>query len=115
MLDKSTPKDLTIGEIHVLARKRLTDRHANLMEKIVKENCHKDKYWILGTVKCKRKKGRTTISPLLRVYDVQPEVQKDCYLYEINNIDRTSQLLWVMHPNNKLSMPVLQKTISVAG
>ena len=77
------------------------------------ENSHKKKYWILGTAKCKRKDGKTTIRPYLKAYDTQPEVQKQAYLYEVDNIAGTKSLLWVMHPNNKLSMPSIGKSISV--
>ncbi len=80
----------------------------------MKENSHKKKYWILGTAKCKRKGGRTTIRPHLKAYDVQPEVQKESYLYEVDNTEGTKSLLWVMHPNNKLSMPAIGKSIRVA-
>lgn len=115
MLDEAVKREPSIGEIHIAARQRLTDRHANLMDKIMKENSHKKKYWILGMAKCKRKAGRTTIRPFLKAYDVQPEVQKESYLYEVDNTAGTKTLLWVMHPNNKLAIPSINKTISVAG
>ncbi len=113
MLNKSNQP--SIGEIHIAARQRLADRHMNLMDKIMKENSHKKRYWILGMAKCKRKNGRTTIRPFLKAYDVQPEVQKEAYCYEVDNTAGTKQLLWVMHPNDKLAIPSINKTISVAG
>jgi len=113
MLEQPVLKEPSIGEIHIAARQRLSDRHANLMEKIMTENSHKKKYWILGTAKCKRKDGKTTIRPYLKAYDTQPEVQKQSYLYEVDNVEGTKSLLWVMHPNNKLSMPSIGKSISV--
>jgi hypothetical protein len=109
------PIPISIGEIHIAARERLTNRHMKLMHDIMKENSHKDKYWILGMAMCKRKNGRTTIKPFLQALDVQPEVRKESYLYEIDNINQTKTLLWVMHPNNKLSIPSINKTLSVAG
>ena len=115
MLDKANSKELSIGQIHLMARDRLTNRHAHLLERIMKDNLHKKKYWILGTAKCKRKYGRTTIRPFLKAYDVQPEVSKESYLYEIDNTAGTKVLLWVMHPHNKLAIPSIEKTISVAG
>ena len=115
MLNKARPKEPTIGEIHIAARQRLADRHLNLMDKIMKENSHKKKYWILGMAMCKRKNGRTTIRPFLKAYDVQPEVTKEAYLYEVDNQAGTRELLWVMHPNDKLAIPSINKTISVAG
>ncbi len=114
MLTEAVKREPSIGEIHLSARKRLTDRHQNLMDKIIQENSHKKKYWILGTAKCRRKDGKTTIRPFLKAYDTQPDVQKQSYLYEVDNTAGTTQLLWVMHPNNKLSMPSIGKTISVA-
>lgn len=113
MLEQPVLKEPSIGEIHIAARQRLSDRHANLMEKIMTENSHKKKYWILGTAKCKRKDGKTTIRPYLKAYDTQPEVQKQSYLYEVDNVAGTKSLIWVMHPNNKLSMPSIGKSISV--
>jgi len=104
----------TVGELHLMQRKRLTDRHEQLMEKILKENSHKNKYWILGMAMTKRKNGRTTIRPFLKAYDVQPDMRKEAYLYEVDNTAGTRNLLWVMHPNNKLSMPSIGKSIRVA-
>lgn len=111
---KEAKREPSIGEIHISARQRLADRHANLMDQIMKENSHKKKYWILGTAKCKRKNGRTRICPILKAYDVQPEVQKETYLYEVDNTAGTKTLVWVMHPNNKLAIPSINKTIGVA-
>ena len=109
------PQQPSIGDIHLAARQRLADRHMNLMDKILKENSHKKKYWILGMAKCKRKNGKTTIRPFLKAYDEQPEIQKEAYLYEVDNKLGTRELVWVMHPNNKLAMPSINKTISVAS
>ncbi len=114
MLDKTVEKP-TMGELHLLQRKRLTDTHLELMQKIIEENSHKEKYWILGTAKCKRKHGRTTIRPVLKAYDVQPDIQKEHYLYEVDNKLGIKNLLWVMHPNNKLTLPTLGKCISAAS
>lgn len=115
MLDEVRPNEPSIGDIHIAARQRLADRHLNLMDKIMKENSHKKKYWILGTAKCKRKNGRTNIRPFLKAYDAQPAVQKEAYLYEVDNQAGTRVLMWVMHPNDKLAIPSINKTISVAG
>lgn len=115
MLDTPDFSEPTIGQIHVMARERLATRHSHLLEKIRKENSHKDKYWILGKAMCKRKHGKTIIKPFLKAYDVQPEIQKESYLYEMDNKAGTKTLLWVMHPNNKLSLPSINKSIRVAG
>jgi hypothetical protein len=115
VLEQKPPQLPSIGEIHLMARERLANRHAHLLEKIQRENSHKDKYWILGMAMCKRKHGKTTIRPFLKAYDKQPEIQKESYLYEVDNIAGTKTLLWVMHPNNKLSLPSINKSIRVAG
>jgi hypothetical protein len=114
MLSQANPNEPSIGDIHIGARQRLSDRHMNLMEKIMKENSHKKKYWILGTVKCTRKNGKTTIRPVLKAFHTQPSVQKEAYLYEVDNQAGTRSLIWVMHPNDKLAIPSINKTISVA-
>ena len=105
----------TMGELHLMQRKRLTDQHQKLMTKILEDNAHKSKYWILGMAETKRKNKKTIITPFLKVYDEQPEVRKEAYLYEVDNIARTQTLLWVMHPNNKLALPSINKSINVAG
>lgn len=105
----------TMGNLHLMQRERLADTHSKMLEKLTKENAHKAKYWLLGQVKSKRKNGKTTVRPVMLVCDVQPEVQKESYLYEIDNVAGTSTLVWVMHPNNKLSLPTVGKSISVAG
>lgn len=114
MLKEAKSLEPSIGEIHLAARERLTDRHQVLMEKLIKENSHKQKFWILGMAQCKRKNGRTTIRPFLKAYDVQPDVRKESYLYEVDNTLGTKTLLWVMHPNGKLALPTIGKSISVA-
>ncbi len=115
MLDNSPSIEPSIGELHLYQRQRLTDRHSFLLEKIIKENSHKERYWILGTAKSKRKDNRTKITPFLKAYDVQPDLQKEAYLYEVNNTLGTRNLLWIMHPNDKLSMPTIGKAINVSG
>jgi hypothetical protein len=115
MLEEARPKEPSIGDIHIAARQRLADRHMNLMDKIMSENSHKKKYWILGKAKSTRKNGKTTIRPILKAFDLQPEVQKESYLYEVDNTAGTKSLIWVMHPNNKLSLPSINKSINVTG
>lgn len=105
----------TKGELHLLQRKHLTDQHEKLMAKILEENANKSKYWILGLAQTKRKNKKTTITPFLKAYDEQPDIRKEAYLYEVDNTEGTKSLLWVMHPNNKLSLPTINKSISVAG
>ncbi len=105
----------TMGQLHLMQREHLVDGHQKQLDKIKTANAHKAKYWILGMVQSKRKKGKTQIKPLLQACDTQPDVKKESYLYEVDNIANTQTLIWVMHPNNKLSFPSLGKSISVAG
>lgn len=105
----------TRGEVHLMQRKRLAERHGNLMEKLLEENIHKSKYYILGMVQTRRKNKRTSITPVLTVCDEMPAVKKESYLYEIDNIAGTRTLIWVMHPNDKLAIPSIGKSISVAS
>ena len=115
MLDGLPEREPSIGQIHLMARDHLAKRHSHLLEKIMRENSHKEKYWILGLVMCKRKHGKTVIKPWLKAFDVQPEVRKEAYLYEIDNTKGTRELMWVMHPHNKLAIPSIGKSIRVAG
>ncbi len=115
MLKNLPPIAPTRGEVHLMQRKRLAERHENLMAKILEDNIHKSKYWVLGMVQTRRKNKKTTITPFLKVFDVQPEVKKESYLYEVDNIAGTKTLVWVMHPNDKLAIPSIGKTISVAS
>jgi hypothetical protein len=108
-------KQETIGQIHIGARERLSNRHNELMKEIMEKNSDKEKYWILGMAMCKRKNGRTTIKPFLKAYYEQPEVRKESYLYEIDNVKGTQSLVWVMHPHNKLAIPSIGKKLSVAN
>lgn len=115
MLDTESFQEPSVGQLHLLQRERLVNRHSQLLEKILKDNSHKSKYWILGRAVSKRKYGRTTIRAVMKAFDTQPDIQKESYLYEVDNVEGTRQLLWVMNPNNKLSLPTLGKSISVAG
>ena len=105
----------TIVQVHLMARERLTNRHAQLMDKILKENAHKSKYWILGMAHITKKYRKSVIKPHLKAYDVQPEVRKSAFLYEVDNTKGTKTLLWVMHPNNTLDLPSMGKSIRVSG
>ncbi len=98
-----------------MQRKHLADRHARMLEKTLQENQKHDKYWILGYVKTKRKNGQTKIIPCMQACYEMPKLIKEAYLYEVDNIAGTKQLLWVMHPNEKLDLPSLGKSIHVAG
>lgn len=104
----------TIGNSHLLMRKHLTERHSSMLEKLIALNTNKQKYWILGWVNSVRKNGKTKIIPKMLVLDKIPQLSAESYLYEVDNTAGTRTLLWVMHPNNKLSLPTLGKVIHVA-
>lgn len=104
-----------MGELHLMQRDRLAERHCVLLQKLLEENSHKKKYWILGWTDIKRKNGKTRIMPKMMAVDTKPDVSKESYLYEVDNEANTRELLWVMHPNNKLSIPSVGKIIQVAA
>jgi hypothetical protein len=110
MLDKLP----TLGENHLAQREYMVNRHARMMQKIMDQNIAKAKYWILGWVESSRKAGKTRIKPRMQAMDTIPDVTKESYLYEVDNTAGTKTLLWVMHPNNKLSLPSIGKSIHVA-
>lgn len=114
MLSQAQAQHPTIGQNHIMQRDCLVGRHTRMMNKIMKDNSIKDKYWIVGWAMSKRRNGKTKIFPMMKaVYEI-PEVQKESYLYEVDNISGTKTLIWVMHPNNKLNIPLLGKSIHVA-
>ena len=104
----------TLGENHIMQRQRLTDRHTVLLEKILEENLDKKHYWILGWTKIVRKNGKTRITPMMQALYEMPELTKNAYLYEVDNIAGTKVLVWVMHPNDHLRLPTIGKSIRVA-
>ncbi len=104
----------TLGQNHMMQREYMTNRHCRVMQKLMDQNKEKSKYWILGWVESNRKNGKTKIKPCMQAMDSIPDVTKESYLYEIDNTAGTKTLLWVMHPNNKLSLPTMGKSIHAA-
>lgn len=100
---------------HVEIRMQITDHFNNLMEKILNENAHKEKYWILGRVKIHRKDGKDIVKPFLQACEEKPGVIRESFVYEVDNKRGVKTLLWVMHPGDTLSFPTLGKSIRVAG
>lgn len=105
----------TLGQNLLMQRQHLAERHSRMLEKILKQNTDKEKYWILGYVTSKRKNGKTRIVPKMIACYEMPQITKEAYLYEVDNIEGTRQLLWVMHPNEKLDLPSIGKSIHVAS
>ena len=102
-------------EMHMEARKGVTNHFNAAMEKILNENSHKDKYWILGKAKVHRKGGRDIVRPFLQACDEKPGVVKESFVYEVDNRRGVKTLLWVMHPGDLLSFPTLGKSIRVSN
>ncbi len=102
-------------EKHKQARDGLTEHFNALMEKIINENSHKDKYWILGKVKAEKKKGKDVMRPFLQACEEKPGVIRESFVYEVDNKRGVKTLLWVMHPGDTLSFPTLGKSIRVAN
>lgn len=100
---------------HQELREGITDHFNHVMEKILNENSHKDKYWILGKVKTERRNGKDIVKPFLQACDEKPGLVKESFVYEVDNRRGVKDLLWVMHPGDTLSFPTLGKSIRVAG
>lgn len=102
-------------EQHVETRKGITNEFNHRLEKILNENSHKDRYWILGKAKVERKKGKDIVRPFLQACDEKPGLVKESFVYEVDNKRGVKMLLWVMHPGDTLSFPTLGKSIRVTG
>ncbi len=100
---------------HVDAREGLTNHFNHLLEKILNDNRHKEKYWILGKARTEKKKGKDIVKPFLQACDEKPGIVKESFVYEVDNRRGVKTLLWVMHPGDMLSFPTLGKSIRVTG
>jgi len=109
-----TPASVQLKQ-HVETREGITDHFNHLLEKIISDNKHKDKYWILGKAKIEKKKGKDIVRPFLQACDEKPRLIKESFVYEVDNRRGVKQLLWVMHPGDVLSFPTLGKSIRVTG
>ncbi len=90
---------------HNEAREGMTNHFNTLMEKILNDNAHKDKYWILGKTRVERQQGKDIVRPFLQACDEKPGVIKESFVYEVDNRRGVKQLLWVFHPGDVLSFP----------
>jgi hypothetical protein len=100
---------------HIQTREGMTNHFNYALEKILNENKHKDKYWILGKVKIQKNKGKDIVRPFLQACDESPGIIKESFVYEVDNRRGVKTLLWVMHPGDMLSFPTLGKSIRVTG
>lgn len=100
---------------HIDAREGITSHFNVVMEKILRDNASKDKYWILGKAKIEKKKGKDIVRPFLQACDEKPGVIRESFVYEVDNRRGVKTLLWIMHPGDLLSFPTLGKSIRVTG
>lgn len=107
-----TPASVQMKQ-HVEAREGMTNQFNHMLEKIINENAHRDKYWILGKAKIEKKKGKDIVRPFLQACAEKPGIIKESFVYEVDNRRGVKTLLWVMHPGDLLSFPTLGKSIRV--
>jgi hypothetical protein len=102
-------------EQHVETRKGITNHFNKLLENLLNENKHREKYWILGKAKIEKKKGKDIVRPFLQACAEKPGIIRESFVYEVDNTRGVKTLLWVMHPGDMLSFPTLGKSIRVTG
>lgn len=102
-------------EKHIEAREGITSEFNKKLEKILNDNKHVDKYWILGKAKIERVKGKDIVRPFLQACMEKPGVIRESFVYEVDNKRGVKELLWVMHPGDLLSFPTLGKSIRVSN
>ena len=107
-----TPPNVQMQQ-HIDAREGMTNTFNHMLEKILNENSHRDKYWILGKAKIEKKKGKDIVRPFLQACAEKPRIIKESFVYEVDNKRGVKTLLWVMHPGDMLSFPTLGKSIRV--
>jgi hypothetical protein len=100
---------------HIETREGIISHFNVLMEKILNENSHVDKYWILGKAKIEKKKGKDVVRPFLQACAEKPGIIRESFVYEVDNKRGVKTLLWIMHPGDLLSFPTLGKSIRVTG
>lgn len=100
---------------HVAAREGVINHFNVAMEKIINENSHLDKYWILGKAKVHYNHDKRIVKPFLQACMEKPPVVKESFVYEVDNRRGVKTLLWIMHPDDTLSFPTLGKSIRVSG
>lgn len=109
-----TPANVQMQQ-HIDAREGLTKQFNIMLEKILNENKHRVKYWILGKAKIEKKKGKDIVRPFLQACAEKPGIIKESFVYEVDNERGVKTLLWIMHPGDLLSFPTLGKSIRVTG
>ena len=109
-----TPASVQMKQ-HVEAREGMTNQFNKMLENILNENKHRDKYWILGKAKIEKKKGKDIVRPFLQACAEKPGIIKESFVYEVDNRRGVKTLLWVMHLGDMLSFPTIGKSIRVTG
>jgi hypothetical protein len=100
---------------HIEIREGITNHFNYQLEKILHENKHQDKYWILGKARIEKKKGKDIVRPFLQACAEKPGIIRESFVYEVDNNRGVKTLLWIMHPGDVLSFPTLGKSIRVTG
>ena len=100
---------------HVAAREGVISHFNDALEKIINENSHRDKYWVLGKAKVHFKHGKRIMRPVLQACDEKHPLVKERLVDEEDNRRGVKTLLWVMHPDETLSFPTLGKSVRVSG
>ncbi len=98
---------------HQDAKKGLHDEFNRKLEKLINDNQHFDKYWVLGKVKFPKKHRGQVGRVFLEACLEKPPLVKDAFLYEVDNRKGCKTLLWVMNPGGELRLPTLNRTVKV--
>ena len=104
------PKEELLRQ-HEETRRGITDHFNHEMEKILNENSDVDKYWILGKAKVDVAGDKRHVKPFLQACKEKPGLVKESFVYEVDNRRGVKTLLWVMHPDETLTFPTLNKSI----
>lgn len=104
------PSANPLRELHD-ARESLRAHYNQELEKILNENSHIEKYWILGKVRFPEELGGKVGRAFLQACLEKPPIVKEAFLYEVNNKIGCKTLLWVMNPDGSLRLPTINKTI----
>ena len=98
--------------IHKETLSGVTDHFNILLERILNENTHKERYWILGKAKKEVFGNKTVVRPFLEALDEKPGLVRESFVYEVDNTRGVKELLWVMYPNDMLHFPPVSAIIS---
>ena len=104
------PKHLQKGDEEI--KKNLKAQFNIEMEKVINENKHKDKFWILGKVRFLPEFGCNVGRVFLDASDTKPPIVKGSFVYEVDNRKGIKELLWTCD-KNQLNIVPTKKTCPV--